>query len=90
MVAVSLHPGTVVTDMIKESFRAFAKDTPELVGGLATWLAAWDDGDRSFLTGRYLNANWDVENLLERKEEIVEKGLLKIDLKGEFGPKVFQ
>ena len=76
--------------MLKESFAPFAHDTPELVGGLATWLAAWKGEDRAFLSGRYLSSNWDVEEVLRRKEEIVEKGLLKINLTGQFGEQQFK
>lgn len=76
--------------MLKDSFAPFAHDTPELVGGLATWLAAWQGEDRNFLSGRYLSANWDVEDIVKRKEEIVEKRLLKMNLMGQFGEKQFQ
>ncbi|KAF1968685.1 NAD(P)-binding protein [Bimuria novae-zelandiae CBS 107.79] len=88
VVAVAVHPGIVPTDMLKESFAPFAKDTPALVGGVATWAASWEE--RDWLSGRYVSANWDVEDLLARKEEIVEKGLLKMDLKGEFGAGLFK
>ncbi|KAF2826609.1 NAD(P)-binding protein [Ophiobolus disseminans] len=84
VVAVALHPGIVDTDMVIDMFRRFALDTPELVGGVAVWLAAWQEG-REFLSGRYVSANWDVDGLVMRKEEIVEKGLLKMDIKAELG-----
>ncbi|KAL1597191.1 hypothetical protein SLS60_008773 [Paraconiothyrium brasiliense] len=89
VVAVAVHPGIVPTDMLKDAFAPFAHDKPELVGGLATWLAAWEGEDRSFLGGRYLSANWDVDDLVKRKEEIVEGGLLKLNLMGQFGEKQF-
>ncbi|KAF2871137.1 hypothetical protein BDV95DRAFT_573352 [Massariosphaeria phaeospora] len=86
--AVSLHPGVVLTDMVFEAFQVFAKDTPELVGGVGTWLASWE-ADRSFLAGRYMNVNWDVEELEGRKEEIEKGNLLKIGLRGKFGLEQF-
>ena len=61
---------------MEERFAQFELDTPELIGGLATWLAVWEDEDRNFISGRYVSTNWDVEELVKRKDEIVEKGLL--------------
>lgn len=90
VVAVAVHPGMVPTDMMKESFVPFAHDTPLLVSGLGTWLAAWEGPDRSFLSGRYVSANWDVEELVRRKDEIVEQNLLKMELTGKFGSEQFK
>ena len=90
VVAVAVHPGIVRTDMLKKGFEPFAHDTPELVGGLATWLAAWQGEDRKFLSGRYLSANWDVDDLMKRKDEIVKQELLKMNLMGRFGERYFK
>ncbi|TID01629.1 Short chain dehydrogenase andI [Colletotrichum higginsianum] len=84
--AVGLHPGLVRTDMTSEYFRPFALDTPGLVGGTAVWLCS--EAAR-FLDGRFVAANWDVDDLWERREEIVDKGLLKIDMAGELGAEQF-
>ena len=35
--AVALHPGIVDTEMTIDSFKRFALDTPELVGGVGVW-----------------------------------------------------
>ncbi|KAI4927830.1 hypothetical protein J4E85_006342 [Alternaria conjuncta] len=81
--AVSMHPGLVATDMLREPFRSlFNQDSPELVGGTAVWLC---QEKAKFLSGRFIAANWDVEDLLSRKEEIVKNDLLKLTLKGDFG-----
>ncbi|KAI4612987.1 hypothetical protein J4E80_007042 [Alternaria sp. BMP 0032] len=81
--AVSMHPGLVATDMLREPFRSlFNQDSPELVGGTAVWLC---QEKAKFLSGRFIAANWDVEDLLSRKEEIVKDDLLKLTLKGDFG-----
>jgi NAD(P)-dependent dehydrogenase (short-subunit alcohol dehydrogenase family) len=80
--AVALHPGIVDTDMIKDAFKPFALDTPELVGGVGVWLAGWEGADRAFLNGRYVSSNWDVEDLVMKGKEIEKDGLLKMDLKG--------
>ncbi|GKT95657.1 LOW QUALITY PROTEIN: short-chain dehydrogenase/reductase [Colletotrichum tofieldiae] len=76
--AVGLHPGLVHTDMTSDYFRPFAQDSPALVGGTAVWLCS----ERArFLNGRFVAVNWDVEDLYERRREIVEGGLLKLDMR---------
>ena len=42
--------------------------------GFLTWLTK---EPRDFLNGRYLSVNWDVNELVAKKDEIVEKDLLK-------------
>jgi NAD(P)-dependent dehydrogenase (short-subunit alcohol dehydrogenase family) len=84
--AFALHPGIVPTDMLVDSFAKFALDTPELDGGTATWLAT--DKAR-FLSGRYINCNWSVDDL-ERQAEIEISDKLKINLQGTFGADQFQ
>lgn len=80
--AVSLHPGIIPTDMTTDMFRPFAHDTPELVGGTGVWLAS---GDKRFLGGKYIHANWDVEGLEARREEIEKDGLLEMKLNAKLG-----
>jgi NAD(P)-dependent dehydrogenase (short-subunit alcohol dehydrogenase family) len=63
VVAVALHPGIVMTDMVIDTFKPFAQDTPELVSGVGLWLAAWEGADRKFLNGRYVSANCKLENV---------------------------
>ena len=89
VLAVALHPGVVDTDMVIESFKKFALDTPELVGGIGAWLAAWEGEDRAFLSGRFVAANWDVEDLVKRKEEILSGELLKMGLNAKLGAAQF-
>lgn len=81
---VSLDPGLVPTDMGHSVpyLAQFLHDTPELSGGTAVWLAS---GDKKFLTGRYIAANWNVEELESRKEEIKDGNFLTFGLKGKFG-----
>ncbi|KAJ5886988.1 uncharacterized protein N7473_009662 [Penicillium subrubescens] len=82
--AVSLDPGLVPTDMGHgvPYLAGYLHDTPELSGGVAVWLAT---GDKKFLTGRYVAANWNVEELESRKEEIKDGDLLIFGLRGKFG-----
>ncbi|KAJ5930087.1 hypothetical protein N7466_005580 [Penicillium verhagenii] len=81
--SVSLDPGVVPTDMARAVpyLAEFMLDTPELVGGAAVWLSS---GDKRFLSGRYVSANWDVEELESRKDEIVDGNQLKFGVKGNF------
>ncbi len=80
--AIALHPGILETDMLHPSYARFDLNSTELIGGLAVWLS----GERArFLSGRVMNANWDVEELVQRKKEIEEGGDLKLNLVGKFG-----
>jgi hypothetical protein len=55
----------------------------ELFGSTTVWLAG---ADADFLRGRFVAANWDVDELLEHKNEIVDGGLLKSQpFKGNIG-----
>jgi NAD(P)-dependent dehydrogenase (short-subunit alcohol dehydrogenase family) len=80
--AVSLHPGILITRMTPPAFERFARDTFELVGGVAVWLAT---EQAAFMNGRYMSVNWSVDELVERKNEIVSDGLLEVALRGRFG-----
>jgi hypothetical protein len=51
-----------------DDFSRFALDTPELVGGMGFWLAT--DAAR-LLTGRFVSANWSVDDLVAMREKIV-------------------
>ncbi|KAL9625498.1 MAG: hypothetical protein Q9160_000208 [Pyrenula sp. 1 TL-2023] len=85
--AIALHPGVVRTDMMIDMFERFAHDTPELVGGTGVWLAS---GDKTWLSARYLHANWDVGGLEARREEIERDGLLKMKLNAVLGTEQFK
>jgi NAD(P)-dependent dehydrogenase (short-subunit alcohol dehydrogenase family) len=86
VVATALHPGVVMTDMTMDAFKRFAKDTPQLVGGVGNWLAS---DKAAFLNGKYITANWCVAELSSRKDEIVSEGKLSIGLVGKFGKEQF-
>jgi hypothetical protein len=57
-------------------------DTPELVGAFSVWLTT---PAASFLSGRFVSVNWDVEELLARKDEITGGNDLKTVIQGQFG-----
>jgi hypothetical protein len=52
----------------------------DLPAGFCVWLAACKEAN--FLSGRLVWANWDVDELLARKEEVIENDLLNIRLLG--------
>jgi len=85
--AVALAPGIILTQMVTEWLLPFAKDTPELAGGMGVWLAT---DKAAFLNGKYVEANWSVDDLTARKDEIVSEGKLSMVLKGDFGRKQFE
>lgn len=78
----AISPGLVSTDMTKDvpTFKDFpaSKWTPiERAGELCVYLAS---GKADKLTGRYIHASEDVEELVVRAEEIIENNLLTLRL----------
>ncbi|KAI1322967.1 NAD(P)-binding protein [Xylariaceae sp. FL0255] len=73
----SVHPGMVPTTaplgMAAEVFK-HAKDSPELCGAFCLWLVRKRP---TWLSGRYMSAKWDVEDLEKKREEIVSGDKLK-------------
>ncbi|GIK05566.1 hypothetical protein Aspvir_009679 [Aspergillus viridinutans] len=82
VLATALHPGSILTEITAPAFIRMSKDTFDLAGGTALWLAT---EEARFMNSRYMSVNWDVEELVERQKEIVEKNLLTMELKGHFG-----
>ena len=79
VLAYAVHPGTVKDSTFPEGFPQMFKqgchDEPSLCGAFLVWLVR---EKREWLNGRYLAANWDVDELEERRDGIVEKDLLKM------------
>lgn len=67
--AFNVSPGMVQTDMsAKSNVKGYAfDDSPSLMANFAVWLAG---PDPDFLNGRFLWANWDVEELIAAKDKI--------------------
>lgn len=76
---ISVHPGAVKTDMgIKSGLDGvFPNTNPKLAGDFVAWLAS---DEAKFLAGRFVWGNWDVDELLAKREEIVAKDLLRTAL----------
>lgn len=84
----SVHPGIVKVEngrgVLFDAFTPFAIDTAALTAGLTLWL---DTPKADFLKGGYIHSNWDVNELVQHKAEIVEKELVKLGfLNGKLQP----
>ncbi|KAK0658096.1 hypothetical protein B0T16DRAFT_363431 [Cercophora newfieldiana] len=77
-----VQPGVVDTDMNKEVGGVKAtgvEDHVSLPASFALWLAS---PEARFLKGKYLWANWDIDELKARKDELQASRHLNIDLVG--------
>lgn len=81
LVAYCVHPGGILTELAEKAMPAETlgglKDSPELPAATIAWLTS---ERRDWLSGRYLSATWDMEELLARKAEIVGGDKLKVRL----------
>ncbi|RSL56834.1 hypothetical protein CEP53_006681 [Fusarium sp. AF-6] len=73
----SFHPGIVGTEINPRI--PVGPDTVELPGHFVMWLAS---DEAAFLRNKFVWANWDVEELKARAEEIRASSLLRIALNG--------
>ncbi|MEM7721371.1 MAG: SDR family oxidoreductase [Pseudomonadota bacterium] len=67
----AMHPGGVATELghnMPEALHEHLIDEPELAAGFAVWLTS---GKADWATGRYLSATWDVDELVARKDAIL-------------------
>jgi NAD(P)-dependent dehydrogenase (short-subunit alcohol dehydrogenase family) len=72
----AIHPGGVPTDLARnmpEEMHSFLVDKPELAAGFIVWLCS---GKADWAKGRYLSSNWDVDELLQMKDQIIKDDLL--------------
>ncbi len=72
----AVHPGGVPTELARkmpEAMHPHLTDEPELAAGFIVWLSS---GKADWAGGRYLSANWDVDELLRMKDEIIRDDLL--------------
>lgn len=66
---ISFHPGSIYTEAVAKNIpKSMLKwDDVRLPGHFARWLAGPQSG---FLNGRFVWANWDVDELVELKEKM--------------------
>lgn len=78
---VSVHPGLVKTQMsAKSGLEGTHPDTdPKLAASFIAWLTSQE---ASFLAGRFAWVNWDVDELVAKKNEILEKDLFRTSISG--------
>ncbi|KAH6717059.1 hypothetical protein DL95DRAFT_395804 [Leptodontidium sp. 2 PMI_412] len=76
---ISIHPGAVKTDMnIKSGLEGVF---PETDVTLAADFVAWTASEEaSFLAGRFVWVNWDVDELVQKKNEILDRDLFRTAL----------
>ena len=78
--AFAYHPGGIKTTLatkMPEKYHHFLTDTAELSAGFCLYLAS---PRADYLNGRYVSANWDVDELEEMKEEILTRDKFKMVL----------
>ncbi|EXJ68571.1 uncharacterized protein A1O5_08365 [Cladophialophora psammophila CBS 110553] len=73
-----VHPGVVATAMAKEG-NSVCDDTAELAADFTVWV---NTSEASFLQNRLLYVNWDIEELLAKRETIVAQDLLTPGVRG--------
>jgi NAD(P)-dependent dehydrogenase (short-subunit alcohol dehydrogenase family) len=90
VLAIAVNPGFNDTEIIPSVLRAadFNYNDPALTGATLVWLVA-DPARSQFLNGRVLTVEWDVEELVARKEEITSKNLLTMQLNATLGAEQF-
>lgn len=78
IIAISIHPGGVPTHLalkMPSQLHAVLVDTPGLAGDSISWLT---QNRKEWLSGRYISVNWDLPELMSRKDEVVEGDKLKM------------
>jgi NAD(P)-dependent dehydrogenase (short-subunit alcohol dehydrogenase family) len=91
VLAISINPGVNDTDILPQGLRAaeLNYNDPEFTGSNLVWLVA-DPKESMFLNGRMISVEWDVDELVARKEEITSKNLLTMQFNAVLGPEQFQ
>ncbi|KAI1169724.1 hypothetical protein F4777DRAFT_572097 [Nemania sp. FL0916] len=80
LLAYSIHPGGVATDLsdrLPESTKSWLVCTPALGGDTIAFLTS---ERQEWLAGRYLSAMWDMDEFFAKKQDIIDRDLLKMRL----------
>lgn len=80
LLGMAFHPGGVITELalnLPKDMHHVLEDKAELAGDTVAWITA---ERRDWLQGRYFSVNWDMEELEQDKDRIVEGDLLKMKL----------
>ena len=77
LLKVNIHTGAVMTPMAAgntpEEFLPYLLDDVALCGAFCVWITKQKE-ELQWLNGKFLSANWDADELLAKKAEIVQKG----------------
>ena len=60
-----------------DTFCSVLTDKPELAGDTVTFLTK---EKREWLAGRYIDVTWDMPEFLVKKDEIMQRDLLKVQM----------
>jgi hypothetical protein len=71
----SLFPGLVATDMPPKQYLEYALDDAMLSGGMTLFLST---RRAEWLRGGMVSVNWDLEEMEAHREEVEEKGLVRL------------
>jgi NAD(P)-dependent dehydrogenase (short-subunit alcohol dehydrogenase family) len=77
LIAISLHPGAVKTELalnMPPDRLDVLTDTAELAADTIVWLSR---ERRDWLSGRFATVGWDMEELEQKKQDILQRNLLK-------------
>ncbi|KAK7219030.1 hypothetical protein V2G26_007033 [Clonostachys chloroleuca] len=77
LLAIAFNPSDVLTDLshkLPEKASMISQDKPELAGDTLVFLTK---EKRQWLSGRMITLNWDMEEFLSKKEEIIARDSLK-------------
>lgn len=80
LVAVAVHPGCLRTELacnLPAKYHELLTDAPELPGDTFAWIAR---ERRDWLSGRYMEAVWDMEEFEGKREDVVQRDVLKFRL----------
>ncbi|KAJ6114432.1 hypothetical protein N7486_000210 [Penicillium sp. IBT 16267x] len=77
LIAISLHPGGVKTELamnMPPERQVVLTDTPELAADTLVWLSR---ERRDWLAGRFASVSWDMEELEQKKQDVLQRNLFK-------------
>ncbi|KAK7219385.1 hypothetical protein V2G26_007388 [Clonostachys chloroleuca] len=77
LLAIAFNPGDVLTDLSRKlpgQASMISQDKPELAGDTLVFLTK---EKRQWLSGRMITSNWDMEEFLSKREEIIARDSLK-------------
>ncbi|KAL6691573.1 hypothetical protein J3F84DRAFT_385865 [Trichoderma pleuroticola] len=78
LIAINLHPGGVATELARsmpKHLHQLLIDPPELAAHTFVWLVK---ERRGWLSGRFISVCWDMQELEQKRDEILQKNALKV------------